>query len=969
MTQNQAARRKFCLHAASPLILVCLWLAPLATQPAQAQDTTPPQQQTANAAPQQFVIERIEFVGNRRIQRDTLLAKILSHPGDPYSEDAARRDFRLLWNTGYFEDVRLEIEDSPDMPNGKILVYYVTERPTIRGIKYNGIKSITESDILDAYKDRKLELTQESQFDPTKIKRAEVIIEQLLAQRGHMFAGVKPTYQRVAATNAVELTFNVDEGPKVKVGKIVIEGNHVFSSNKIVRSMRHSRPMGIPLGFATIGVFAKTYDRGKLDEDIAVGVTGLYRDHGYFKVNVGDPILHTYKVNTGFLPHGVPFIGRKLGIRTDITLPIEEGVQYRMGKLIIRSANPDEQLYFTPEFLENAFPIKKGQIFSATKIRKSFEDYTKLYGGFGFIDFNVNPNFDVDDATKTVNLTLDFDQGKQFFVRRIEFQGNTTTRDKVIRRELLLDEGSLFNDHLWELSILRLNQLGYFDTIKKENADLKRDVKAGTVDINLKVHEKGKQSVSFSGGVSGLAGSFLGLAYQTNNFLGLGETLSFSADFGSIQRSFLFGFTEPYLFDRPISTGFTLFSNRYNFNQQKELSILAGQNVAINPALAQNYSQNSKGFTLFASYPLHRYAFTRVSITYGWTKSDISTFSQASQLLFQSLQFSSLAGSTTLSGIVSSKITPSISYDTVNSPINPTAGKSFEYSLGFEGGPLGGSVDTLSNIFLMKYFHPTYHRRNVIAMRLQTAWTTGFNGKVLPPYGRYYLGGETDVRGFEFFNISPWTYIPSSVNTTVPFLDPTKLNSNGSPTPSAVTVPTLQFFATRPGGDFQTVGNVEYRIPIAGPVSVSLFGDVGIDGIIRTSQLQLNPATLHLMSTQYPNPFFPNIKLSSNLPIVSGTNFHPRTSTGVEFVVFLPIVNAPFRFYYAYNPTRLDQTIVGPSGAYSLSPQLIASLPPGVLKTQIIPFLNNALNQQVQRFPTGLVEPRSTFRFTVARTF
>ena len=130
---------------------------------------------------------------------------------------------------------------------------------------------------------------------------------------------------------------------------------------------------------------------------------------------------------------------------------------------------------------------------------------------------------------------MEFDQQKQFFVRRIEFSGNTTTRDKVIRRELLLDEGQVFNNRLWELSILRLNQLGYFDPIKPENADLKRDVKNGTVDIRLKVKEKGKQSISFTGGVSGLAGSFVGFSYQTNNFLGLGETLTLSAQIGNIQ--------------------------------------------------------------------------------------------------------------------------------------------------------------------------------------------------------------------------------------------------------------------------------------------------------------------------------------------------------------------------------------------------------------------------------------------------
>jgi outer membrane protein insertion porin family len=969
LTRYKAASRIFRLSAATLAMWVsgfCLFFLP---QIACAQQSSA--SQSGTAAQQQAVVERIEFEGNRRIQRDTLLARIFTRPGDPYSPDAARRDFRALWNTQYFENIRLEVEDSPDMPNGKILVFYVTERPTIRNIVYKGNKSITESDILDAFKDRKVALSVESPFDPTVVKRAEVVIQQLLAEHGHMFAIVKPMYERIAATNAVRLTFNIDEGPKVKVGHITIQGNHVFSSGKIIRTMRHSRPYAIPLGFANINVMSKTYDRDKLDEDIAVGIQGLYQDNGYFRVLTKEPILKTVRTQHGGLPIPIPWIGRSIGIATNITIPIEEGSQYRMGRLIIRSANPDENLYFKPEFLEGIFPIRKGQIFSATKIRKAFDDYTKLYGNYGFIDFTVQPEFDVDDAEKVVNLTLDFDQEKQFYVRRIEFQGNTTTRDKVIRRELLLDEGGLFNDRLWELSILRLNQLGYFNEIKKADADLKRDVKAGTVDISLKVKEKGKQSISFNGGVSGLAGSFLGLAYQTNNFLGLGETLTFSAQVGSIQRNLLFGFTEPYLFDRPISTGFTVFSNKYNFNQQKELSILAGQEIAINPSLAQNYSQNSRGFTVFASYPLHRFAFTRLAVSYGWTSSDITTFSQASQLLFQSLQFSSLAGGASLNGIISSKITPSLSYNTVNNPTNPTQGKSFEYSMGFEGGPLGGNVDTITNIFQMTYFHPTYHRRNVIGLRLITGWSTGYSGKVVPPYERFYLGGESDVRGFEFFNISPWTFIPTITTQQVPFLNPTVLNSNGSPTLQTVNVPVLQYYATRPGGDFEQVANFEYRIPIAGPVSVNLFGDLGIDGIVRSSQLQLDPSAVQQITSEFPNSFFPNTQISQHLSVVPGTNFKPRTSTGVEVVVFLPIVNAPFRFYYAYNPTRLDTTIQGPSGAYYISPQQLAVLSQygDSLQTQIVPYLNTLINQQVQRFPTGLVEPRSTFRFTVGRTF
>ncbi len=185
------------------------------------------------------------------------------------------------------------------------------------------------------------------------------------------------------------------------------------------------------------------------------------------------------------------------------------------------------------------------------KVRKAIQDYTKLYGNYGFIDFTAVPDTDVHDDTKTVDLTFAFDQQKQFFVRRIEFSGNTGTRDKVIRRELLLSEGDMFRNNLWELSLLRLNQLDYFEAVKPENAEIKRNVKQGTVDILLKLKEKGKQSISLTGGVSGFAGSYIGLTYQTNNFLGLGETLTLSANVGTLQRDISFGFTEPYLFDRP----------------------------------------------------------------------------------------------------------------------------------------------------------------------------------------------------------------------------------------------------------------------------------------------------------------------------------------------------------------------------------------------------------------------------------
>ena len=249
-----------------------------------------------------------------------------------------------------------------------------------------------------------------------------------------------------------------------------------------------------------------------------------------------------------------------------------------------------------------------------------------------------------------------------------------------------------------------------------------------------------------NGGVSGLAGGFIGLTYQTNNFLGLGETLTFSAQFGSLQRSFMFGFTEPYLFDRPISTGFTIFSSRYSYDQAKQESLLFGQNVSINPQFIQNYNQDSTGFTAFASYPLRKFSFTRVGLTYGLTRTNITAFNDASKLLFQSIQYRSFAGPSALNGIVSSTITPTITYNSVDNPVNPTTGKSYLYTMAFTGGPLGGNVNTITNVAEFKQFRPVNKRRNVFGYRARVAYTTGFGGKEIPPYSRFYMGGEDDIR-------------------------------------------------------------------------------------------------------------------------------------------------------------------------------------------------------------------------------
>jgi len=907
------------------------------------------------------IIDRIIFIGNRRIRSDTLKARIFSRDGDPYNEETLRRDFQALWNTQFFEDVKLRVEDSPDGPNHKNVIFEVKERPVIRRIRYDGIHSVSESDILDRFKERKVGLTVESQFDPTRIKKAEVVLIELLGEHGRQFAKVTPQYERIAASNAVILVFKIEEGPKVKVGHITFTGNHAFSSRKLIRAMRHDRPYAIPLYITEINVMSKTYDREKLNEDLEVGVRGLYQDNGFFKVVVNEPTLEN--VDTEGFRLGVPVAGRSHGKAVNIHIKIDEGDRYKMGTLKIVSADPDKALSLKVDALKSIFPLKQGDVFSAAKIRKAMQDYTKAYGQYGFIDFTAEPQFDIDDAAKRIDTTLRFTEEKQYYVRRIDFAGNTTTRDKVIRRELLLDEGQLFNKRAWEISILRLNQLDYFDRIEEDKAvEIKRNQKEGTVDLTLKLKEKGKQSIGLQGGVSGLAGTFIGLTYQTNNFLGLGERLTFSAQFGDIQRSFMFGFTEPYLFDRPISTGFTIFSSRYSFNQARQEALLLGQSVSINPQFIQNYNQNSDGFTLVASYPMKKLSFARVGLTYGLTRTTITPFNDASRFLFEDIQFRSVAGPSALTGIISSTITPTITYNTIDNPINPRSGKSYFYSLSFTGGPLGGNVNTITNVFDWKYFHPIQKHRNVIGFHATAAYTTGYAGKEVPPFSRFYMGGENDIRGYDIRSISPVTFIPQASAVPIAFRDPTCM---GCP-PRTFSVPVLTYVATLPGGDIQTAGNVEYRIPIVGPVTAALFFDAGTDGIARPSALQLDPTGFATLSQQFPGS---NVK--QQLSIAPNTNFRVRGSTGIEFVVQLPIVQAPFRVYYAYNVHRLYEQIVAPTPyidpkEITFLKNAFSTIDPAIFPLQIQPQLNAIINNPGR---LDYFEPKTTFRFTVSRTF
>jgi outer membrane protein insertion porin family len=915
------------------------------------------------------VISEIDVTGNRRIPAETIKARIFTHPGDIYDPAGLERDFNALWNTGYFEDIRFTREQTP---KGWRLIIQVKEKPTIREINYVGLSSVSTSDVLDRFKEAKVGLSVESQYDPTKLKKAEVAIKGLLAEHGRQFSTIRTEIRQIPPA-AVGITFVIKEGPKVKVGKIKFEGNKNVKTRVLRYAMKNLRPIGIPHSIFLENIFARTYDATKLDEDTE-RVRNEYQNRGYFKVIVDQPKTETK--DTGHTGFHIPLLQPGTGKAVDITMPIEEGDRYNLGGITFKN----NKAVSNTKALRNLFPIKDGEIFSKDKIAKGLENLRKAYGEQGYINFTSVPETRFDDEKKLIFLDVDVDEGKQFYVRRIEFQGNTTTRDKVIRREIALEEGNIYNSRLWELSLLRLNQLGYFDQLKPDDpnvTDRKLDEKDGLVDLTLKVKEKGKNSIGLNGGVSGLEGAFIGVNYSTNNFLGLGETLSLQASLGNLARSVRFGFTQPYMFDRPLQFGFNVYLNRVSYNQARQLSIFRGQTLDLPNAVLQNlqnYTQSSAGFTSSLSYPL-RHSFKRVGITYSFDRSSLLAISSASRNLFEFLAFRGISGPNALEGIITSKIFPNFSFNTINSPISPHSGHQF--TVGAEIAGLGGTVRSVRPIVQYKKFIPVQNRRNALGFNLQGSFITGYGGLVAPPFQRSYMGGENDLRGFDIRSVSPVAFLPSVGSIALTNPDGTRVLKNPlNPLLGAVTVPIPVDQITFPGGDFSLVTNFEYRITIYGPVALAPFMDAGIDPILRPSQLQIAtvqyeqvitqqfgcPALSLTTATATGDGCTPGSVLkpppSDQLQVLGTTNWRPRMSTGLELQMFLPVINAPFRIYWAYNPLRLDSPATPPI------PITRAMFPNGAAGDYTYHLAVNTYS------PSFLLrEPRKTFRFTVATTF
>ncbi len=830
----------------------------------------------ANAQQSQRLVESVDITGNRRLRKDDLLYYVQTRAGDPYNEQQVQRDLLTLLQLGFFDKTGTRVLTEEGARGGVNIIFEVKELPIIRDLQFEGLKSVPESDVLKAFREKRVGVSKESIYDPVKVRNAIRVLKELLAAHGHPNATIEERRDEVSATS-IAVTFDIKEGDRVRVVDVQFEGNQVFSDGKLRGAMKYVKEAGLITRFKGKDIL----DREKLDVDLRL-VDNYMRSKGYLQARHGEPgVEGVGPRRTGFPILPLPFLSSvDEGLR--VTIPIVEGKLYRIGEMKIEGNS-----IFSEDQIRAVIGLNKGDIANGEKIGKAlFENLKKIYGSQGFIEYTAEPTPAFKDNPQNpnegiVDFTIAIEEGKQFTLRRLEFIGNTFTRDNVLRREVLINEGDIYNQNAWEYSVVKLNQLGYFEPVDKDkDADFKTNDEEATVDINLKVTERGRQQISFNGGISGIGGSFFGLEYSTNNLLGRGEILSLNLAAGNRQRSFQFSFTEPYIKNRPITAGFSVFAFTQKFFGE---GTFLSQNVAAQQGLSGSaidflnvneenlFTRNSYGGSLFASAPLSEFyrkrrftQFSRIGASY-----QFSTSSVKDPAVNQSANPDQVIPVIYAQpNIITSRGTLSFSYDTRNASIDPTTGRELSVAVALAG--LGGDVRTYQPTLSYTQFFPVRRKKSerpeVFGFRLLAGTVGSFatSSKVrnsqslafvdgIPIFERFFLGDEFTVRGYNVRSISPIAPLDRFVTSqnvviasnaagtpiTVPGVPQSLANVGLFTGTSGSNVVSLPRSFTSVGADSQLLGNFEYRIPLIGNViGLAAFADVGTAFNLRSKRDQ-----------------------------------------------------------------------------------------------------------------------------------
>ncbi len=707
-------------------------------------------------APEAPSVERVDVLRNQYLQTETLLYYVSTKPGDRYDEIRLREDFRRLWDTGFLDDLLLDVRDGA---SGKVVTFVVRERRRIQIVDYRGSKALTTSTIEDKLKEKDALVRIDTFYDPGKAKRVEEVILQELKEKGLSFATVKHETRSVGAAG-LQLSFVIDDGPKTKVKNIVFTGNEVFSDGKLRGALKKIKESRFFNWTWLNGKNKFTQDRWEEDQD---NLRDFYLNHGHVTASVGQPSLSYVDGKSGFF--------KKKPVKwLTVDIPVTEGDRYTVGEVKFEGLT-----VFKEEAIRNLFKLETGDVYNDSKLKKGYDKLRDIYGSVGYFQMTGFTKRKPDAEKKTVDLTLSMEEDKRYYVGKIRFTGNDTTRDKVIRREIYLNESEVFNTEALKLTLRRINQLGYFKPMEQPPQIQPSPGKDDHLDLTFAVEEQNRNQFTFGGGVSGLEGTFINASFATSNFLGLGETLSVYAQSGRRTKNYQLSLTEPYFLDRPITLGADVFKRKITYES-------FGSFVG--------YTQEGTGASLTTGMPVGR--FSRVFLNYGFEVVKIAGLSGSSsgtgtgQPTFDPFFFGALTSRR------ESRLTPSFIHNTTDSPFTPRAGRKLSLSAQVAGGPLGGTVDYLRPTIEGVVYVP-HTRKTALGLRVEGAYITAFGDtRTLPYYQRFFLGGETQIRGYNIRSVGP-----------------------------------VDSFNRALGGNKYLVANAEYYFDIFGPLRFLFFYDAG----------------------------------------------------------------------------------------------------------------------------------------------
>lgn len=625
------------------------------------------------------LVNSIEIQGLKRIEEGAVKSKISQKIGELISQDKTNEDIKSIFKMGYFDDVRVEIEA---FEGGVKLIYVVKEKPTIIKIEFQGNKEIEDSELQE-----KITITPGSIADTVLIQDNAIKIRNFYEEKGYWLSNVVPVLKKISE-DEISLTYQIDEGTKVKIKKIIIEGNNNISSRKIKKAME-TKEWWLFSFVTSSGYFKKD----QMESDIEK-IKNLYFNNGFIKVIIAEPEINVDKEKKGMT----------------ITIKIAEGDQYRVSSVDFTGNKA-----YDNETIKKKISLSPNNIFKKNKLEKDIMAISTFYSENGYALISVTPDLMPDDKNKTVQVNLNIEEGDKYRIGRIEVSGNTKTRDKVIRREIRLDEGDTYDSSKLKRSYGRINNLNFFETVEMVP---KPKYEEKVVDVEVKVKERPTGFLSIGGGYSSVDKFIATVDLTQGNLFGKGQYIKLKGELGGRSSFYEVSFRDPWFLDKPVSFSTGIYKTTREYIE---------------------YDKKAFGFYVGFGKSLSEY--WKTNITYSYEKATIYNIDEGASTIIKEQE-----GTQT-----TSSISPSIVRDTRDNYLDPSRGSRNSLSFTFAG--LGGSNAFIKGLIDSAWYFP--FGKTTFMVRGRFGYARGIFNKKLPLYERYYVGGIYTIRGLGYGEAGP----------------------------------------------------------------------------------------------------------------------------------------------------------------------------------------------------------------------